>query len=491
MLFLIGLYMCLVAIVLVWKMWHDHTTGEVEIVSVRNVAIVGFILFQCTSAAVSLFTGIFEPYVMSAPEWSALEYAGMVTLFLPVFFWSYRKGFFANALASRLPVTRVVPNDAGMLTIAVLVTLLSAGLRVGGTLVPLIGFVARDVAVGLSAVGAGMAGWVWAKRLMNPAVIAIAVAIVGVNLFIVVFQEFGRRSLVAVGAGMLVGMYFSVWRYYPLGMVVKRLMLLAIPPFLVVALFTSVRDSGEQNRSSTEHLQAILTGGSLGAGVMDLLAGQGCAAGSMWLIETHPETFPYRHMFTPFFFVIYPVPRMLWEEKPVPIGIEMASMARIQNVQRHELNIGAGIIGTAACEGGWYAVIVYAALGGLFLRFFDETIRLNPTSPFVVLAITSGLGHVLGLARGEASAFAALTVITVGGTYLTMVLLGRLLESVSRSSSRAPADDHWESDEEGQWAEGEYDESYAAAYADDQAGSEQDGYDEGMSDYGRAAPNPR
>lgn len=474
--FLIGLYMVGVALVLVWKIWHDHTTGEVELVSMRNVAVLGFILFQCTSATLSLWYKNYEPYYLSSPAWTALEYAGMTTLFLPIFFWSYRKGWIVTGLARRLPTTNYVPSDAGMLAMAVIVTLIAGGMRVFGAHTYLIGYVARDVAVGLAAVAAGLAGWVWAKRLANPAIGAIALGILLANMVVVMYGEFGRRTLVTVGAGMLVGMYYSYLRYLPLGMVVKRLALVGVVPFLIIAAFTSVRDSATHDRSSQEHIVAMMTGGSIGTGIVDLLAGQGCAAGSMWLIESHPEDYPHRHMFTPLFFIVYPVPRMLWEDKPNSIGQQMPTMARMQNVQRNELNIGPGIIGTAGCEGGWYAIVVYAVLGGLFLRFFDEAIRLNPYSPFVVLATMSALGQILGLARGETSSFAALTVITVGGAYFIMLMLGRLLENVT---GRAHAARAFATDEDGEAHDvGEYD---AEGYEDEYGDGEPD-YAEGDSD---------
>jgi hypothetical protein len=477
--FLIGLYMIGVALVLVWKIWHDYTTGEVELVSMRNVAVLGFILFQCTSATLSLWYQNYEPYFLNSPGFTALEFAGMSTLFLPIFFWSYRKGWIVTGLARRMPTTSYFPSDAGMLAMAAIVTLIAAGMRVFGVHTYLIGYVARDVAVGLAAVAAGLAGWVWAKRLLNPAIGVLALGILLANMLVAMYGEFGRRTLVAVGAGMLVGMYFSYLRYLPLGMVVKRLALVSVVPFLIIAAYTSARDSAVHDRSTQEHLVAMATGGSIGAGILDLLKGQGTGAASMWLIESHPQDFPYRHMFTPFFFAIYPVPRMMWEDKPVPIGQQMPTMARMQNVQRDEMNIGPGIIGTAGCEGGWYAVVVYAVLGGLFLRFFDEGIRLNPHSPFVILATMSALGQILGLARGETGAFAALTVITVGGTYFIMVMLGRLLESVTgrAHAAHAYADEYGEENDAGEYDAEAYEDGYGDGEPDSAEGDSEDGVD--------------
>ena len=127
-------------------------------------------------------------------------------------------------------------------------------------------------------------------------------------------------------------------------------------------------------------------------------------------------------------------------------------MVRVSKASWDRLKLGPGIIGHAAAEGGWYAVIVYAIVGGLFFRFFDEIITLNLESPFVVLAVGSAMGHYIGLPRGSVPNFAFLAVMTVAGALVMMVMLGRL------SDRMAPAhlskDD--ELDDSGEW---EYDEA--------------------------------
>ena len=76
-------------------------------------------------------------------------------------------------------------------------------------------------------------------------------------------------------------------------------------------------------------------------------------------------------------------------------------------------------------------MIVLIVLGGLFLRFLDEIVQLNPHSPFVVLAVASSLGQILGIARGSVGLFTFNAMLTIAGSLLCIVLLGKLVESVN------------------------------------------------------------
>ena len=110
------------------------------------------------------------------------------------------------------------------------------------------------------------------------------------------------------------------------------------------------------------------------------------------------------------------VPRRWWPGKPIPLSMEIAREARLSRVNWNRLKLGPGVIGHAAAEGGWYALIIYALIAGLYFRFFDEIIRNNPDSPFVILAVGSALGQFLGLPRGSVPNFAFIAVMTVTGS---------------------------------------------------------------------------
>ena len=435
----VAVYLCVLAAGMIVLMLRQHVNGTCDLISIRNVAILGFILFQLTSPAISLFSGDYGPYYIAYPGWAGLQFAAMASVFLVVALWSYRHGWGATQLAQLVPTTWAVPKQGTLLFLSIVVTVLAAALRFG-VQIPLIGVVANHVGTALAAVASGLIAWVLGRRLLNPLLIGICVLIVGANLGIVMFGGFGRRGLVAVGAAVIWGMYYSHWRYLPTRAILSRLALVSIPPVLFVALYSSVRQSAEHERSVIQHLQEMTAHGEFRQGLLKLVVGQNVGSGSIWLIEAYPESFDYRHLMTLRYFLFYPVPRAWWPGKPAGLGQLIASQALIPYVDRSALNIGPGIIGTAAAEGGWYALLIYAVCGGLYLRFFDQIVVLNRPIPFVVLPVGAALGEVLGLARGGVASFAFITVMAVGGSLLFMVTIGKLVERTMSGNGGAPDD---------------------------------------------------
>ncbi len=445
---LLAMTLVLMAIALVAVMFRDNHRGRCELLSCRNMALLGLILFQLGSCAYSLYTGDHSNFRLSNPAWAGFQFVAMAAIFIVLSLWTYRRGWLVTTLARHLPTTSAMPSDVALLLNAALLTALAAALRFG-VAIPLIAIVAGTVGIGLSAVSGGLVGWVWGRRLLNPAVIFYSLLIVAADFAIVMSLSFGRRGLVAVGGAIVWGMYYSAWRHLRTSGLLTRMALVSIAPIIFLALFTSVRSAGEHQRSAAEHLRKIFEGGSIVRGVASLMSGQYAGSISLFLIENYPENYEYRHMQTVYYFFVLPVPRMWWPDKPIPLAKSIARQARISRVNWNRLKLGPGIIGHAAAEGGWYALIVYAVIAGMFFRFFDEIVRINVDSPFVVLAIGSALGQFLGLPRGSVPNFAFLAVLTIGGAMLVMIMLGKVVEQFSPTP--LPRD---ESYDRGEW---EYD----------------------------------
>jgi hypothetical protein len=452
MTFLVAIYLYALAIVLIWLMFRQHRLGICELFSVRNVAVAGFILFQLSSPSIALLAGNYGDYHLENPTRTALEFAAMATVFLIVSLWSYAKGFGATRLAAMVPATSAMPPAMTFLGMAIVMSALAALFRIG-LRIPLINLLSIEIGVGFAAVSCGMVGWVWGGRLLNPALWLYGAIILLINCGVVAYGDYGRRGLVACGAALLWGMYYSHWKYLPTRKILARLALIGAGPLIIIALFTSARQIG--SATTAEHIQNISAGSDLGKGLFLLLEGQNTGSGSMWLIEAYPDQFETRPLMTLWHFVIYPVPRMVWEDKPKPLGMLMPRQVRFRNSDNDKLNIGPGIVGSAAAEGGWYALVIYAVLGGLFLRFFDQIVRLNPDAPFVILPIGSSMGQVLGLARGETSAFCFITCLTVFSSLVTMFVVGKAFERMgwTRLTAMDDVDDEsaYEEDDSGAW----------------------------------------
>ncbi len=411
----------LLALGVVALMAYQYLTGRNDLLSMRNFFLLGFIIFQLTSAIFPLLSQDYGQYPLSEVTRTATKFLLWAVVFLVVLLWSYKWGFGVRRLASITPAPSAPPGSVGLLFLALGFTILAIPMRLG-LAIPLFSVLTNYIGIGMAAVACGLLGWVWGPRLLNPVMLFPALPLLAINAANVVTGSFGRRALVAIGAGLIWGMYFSRWRYLKPRSVMWRLGLVAAVPVLLLILFTSARSSKEHDRSAVEHLQAIQQIGNLQAGVAMILDGQGTASTSMWLMENFPESFEYKHLSMLQYFFYYPVPRTLWLDKPTPLSGQIANLSRRQNVDRDSLTIGPGILGHAAVDGGWYALILYAFVMGLFLRYFDELLALHATNAMMVMPIGCALGQVLGLARGETSAFAFILVFTVVTVYLFMLV---------------------------------------------------------------------
>lgn len=459
---LIAILFCLVAVFLVVLVFRQHQSGEVELLSVRNVAILGFIIFQCTSTAIALITEDTSQYVVNNFASTGFMFLCYVLVFLFVALKVYKSGWVSSRMAGFMPTAWIVPHDGVLVLMAFVATMLSIALKFASTL-GVFGIVASTLSVGMGAVAAGLVGWAWGRRLLNPLLVIVGVIVVAINFGIALQDTFGRRGLVAIGGALLWGMYYSHWRYLPMGGLMKRLALVCIPPILFVAAFTSVR-GGTDDRTSSGNIAAIVSGANLKSGLVALFSGQQCGAVSLWLLEAYPEDHQYRNMSMLWHFIIYPVPRILWEDKPLPLSSEIPHIAQLEDVPRDALTIGPGIIGTAQADGGFPVLLLYAVLAGLFLRFFDELVRKNPYSPFIILPIGSALGHILGLPRGSASAFGFLSVMTIFGTLIIMVMIGKAVQMGKQPAYLVEGEDEFDDPTDESLDDEDYDEEYDEEY---------------------------
>ncbi len=429
---------------------YRYLSGKDELLSMRNFFLAGFLIFQLTSGIEPMLEQFNGRYTLADWDGTSVIYCGMVTVFLVMFLVCYSLGLGSRTAAKLVPVTRAEPGPVLMLLIAVVLTLIASAIRLtgGGSLIFTL---ASKLGPAFAAIASGLVAWVWARRLFNPVVAAIAIAIILANLGVQISGAFGRRSIVAIGACVLWGMYYSHWRTLPRTGVFVRLGMAAIPPLLFLAAFTSVRSSQERP-SLGEQVRSLVSQSNIRHGLKDLAAGQGTVPVSLWLIENYPERFEYRWFMGVKYFFYYPVPRKLWQEKPYPLSTTIASDADLEGVSQDVLKIGPGVVGHAAAEGGWPTIFVYGACFAFFIRFFDEIAQKKVTNAFVVLPIGSASGQIVGLPRGEISAFAMNYVLSVVLAYIALIAMAKFLELLGYRESEpdwlsgVPADDSWDDD---------------------------------------------
>jgi len=434
-----------------------YLRGKDELLSLRNFFLAGFVIFQLSSGVEPMLEQFSGRYSLMDWDGTSLIYCLMATGFLVSFLVFYSWGLGAGTAAKLVPTTRAAPGLPTLILLAVVLTFLSAVFRFSVN-VPLVSTLAGKAGPSFAAIASGLVAWLWAKRLFNPVMAAVAIAIILANLGIQISGAFGRRSIVAIGGCVLWGMYYSHWRDLPRLGVLTRLGLAAAPPVIVLAAFTSVR-SAQERPSLTEQIQSLASQSSIRDGLRDLASGQGTVPVSMWLIENYPERFEHIHLLGLKYFFYYPIPRMWWSEKPVPLSTMIADKADLEGVSQDVLKIGPGVVGHAAAEGGWYVVIVYGAAFAFLLKFFDSIALRRVDNPFVVLPIGSALGQVVGMPRGEISAFAMNYVLGVVLAYISIIAVAKALELFGWREPEPEAhpewlDPEWEPEDADAWRDG-------------------------------------
>jgi len=427
------------AIIIVSLMVRDALRGTTYLFSIRNVFLLGFIVFQVTSPIYTLQTGMNAQFDLINPIRSGTELFFTGALFFAIFYLAYPRLPAVAKITNAFPISRFEPSISLNIAICITLTALAIALHFGVN-VPLVGVLARFLAISFSAIACGLAGWVWAPRLFNPVFAMFAGVVLVFNGANAISGSFGRRELVAVLGCFLWGMFYSWWRRFDPKRAIVVIAIIGSGPLILLALFTSARSSAEHDRTAAEQLTAVVTDGSISEGMMLLLNGQNAGGVSMWCIENFPERNAMRPLHTMKYAFLLPIPRAMWPGKPMPLSKRLPYLANMTRVHKERLSIGPGILGHAAAEGGFYAIILYAIILAYVFRILDELQLRCIENPLIVLPMGSALGQVMGIPRGESGVFLFILVFSVIGSYLSLIIVSKVLMKLGFGSSQ-PDDD--------------------------------------------------
>ncbi len=422
---LAGYFYVLALVTLGWVL-RQYLRATHDLLSMRNVALLGFIVFQLVSAARVVRSPVSGDFRLYTPIETATTYAAWSTVFLIVFMGAYAWGWPSRKLASRARRIRAVPDERTLWTF--IVVCLVCGAIFMRLPIPLVGLVTSKVGLALVAISAGLVGWIWATRPRDLRTLIGAGVVLGSGLLLALVGEFGRRPLIAVSVCFIFGAYYSQWRYLRPRMVLKRIALVAIPALVVVGMFTAARGGLREaiHTGPVAQLKAVARANPI-EGIALLADGQGAASKSMWIMERFPERYAYRPLSTLVYSAYFPVPRNWWRAKPDTLSMDLPHLAKMEKVNRDSLTLGPGAIGHAAADGGLPVLFLYAIIAGFAIRYIDELILLSADQPLMLLPLVAATGQILGLARGEAGVFASIYAISAIGAYAFMLISARAL----------------------------------------------------------------
>ena len=426
------------AVLLVLMMIIQGISRRVDLLSLRNMFLFGFIVYQLSSPAMALYNDVFPLFQIYTPEATGKKYAFFAFLYLAIFLFSYHRLKFTPWVARKFSGPPREMGDTFLLGLAMFLVCAALMLRLLGPSIPLIRNVSIQTAIALVTVASALASWVWGNRRSNPAVVAMAVFIVAASLGIGLIGAFTRRPLLGILMGFAWGAYHRRFKFMPPTKMMINLLPLVVFAAVAVSAFTAIRDSRKSGTWTPQETMRKMTQANVGAGAQDILSGQTCGAASLWCVENYPHRVEPRLFFTLRLIPMFYVPRALWPDKPMSLAIYLSSIARVEGVARGTITLPPGMIGYAAAEGGLMAIILYGLFFGQFLRFFDSLIQNNPINPILILPCGCVLGQALGLARGDVATFTNLMVLEFVSTYVLILIAGKLFGSRTPQAYYAP-----------------------------------------------------
>lgn len=421
--FLVNLYLGALILGIVVVSWIQHNRGTIMLMSVRNLFLGGFIYYQLISVLYWTLGPGQEKYgelwPILRPDQTLTRFCLLATLFLAAFFLAYKKFNFLSNNPGRFQFKTGVPTDGFLLLMALLLAAIGLSMRLG-----FFGgyFMALSIYSGtaITAASSGVAAWVLFKKIKNPVVIAWSGIIIGINLMSLL-GGFSRRGLLSIGLAILWALFYRFLYKKSSWKVVFLCASCFIPSLMVMSGFTAVRESGGM---AVNTAVAKLNKEAVQAGFMRIVSPSDAGPVALWLTENYPHEYRYRHMFTPYYTFAHFVPRAWWLNKPTTLSFIAVQQIKIRNVSSG-LNVGPGILGQAAAEGGLYAALVYGMLAGLICRCLDDLTRININNVYVVLVIGSALGEVIGSSRGETSYMVGVGATGMFASFFLMLFIGK------------------------------------------------------------------
>lgn len=396
----------------------------VPFISVRNLFLAGFIVFQLVSASVVLTTQDFDLFRVSDLPRAASILLMLCVLFILIFLIATRWRFPAEFLLRRIPSRGSAPNFVSLAVLSGMA--LATGILFKNILiyVPVFGVLSNIIGSGLLAAAVGLAAWAVAPRMLNPVALALFFGVLLVAAISAMHLSYGRRDLLTVLLAAIWGAYHGHWRH--LGRTREMAMLFLIC-FGAIFLLAAVTVTRSKQIGGAEMLNRIASvrGEQLEYGLAATFSGQLTARNSLWVIEHFPEPYDYKPFDTLLYTIVHPIPRAIWEGKPSGLGWEMTN--EYAKIGYAGFTVGPGVIGHIWADNPWLSLVPYAILFAALCRTMDEIVLRRPYNPFIVVAFGAALGQVIAIPRGDVGLFLFRTFSAVFFTLVAMVIVTKFL----------------------------------------------------------------
>ncbi len=383
---------------------RDLFARTCDVLSWRNLFLVGYLHFVCLSGYFTVSAGMGAIRRDAITEHSAMLYAASAVLYFVTFM------FAARWARGKMWLTRAFPRVELPVTAPGLIASTAALLALGSFVAfalpqGLLGLIGHNIRGGLATTAVCLATYYLLASRFNPlswTIFAITFAVGGV---ICVTGGIGRRDL----AGMLIGVpwvwYFASLRYRSARSIIMFVGVLSVAGVLAMALYTGIRfrgvGDGRQPTASqrVEHLTALFNNPKIASSAVENLLYTDTAGNAMYIMDNYPANYEFTPAKTIYWILINPIPRTVWADKPDSLGLVLSRQMGT------DANLGPGVTGQAYSEGGLLAVFAYALLFGVIAGAADRALMERASNPYFVAIMVSSAGNILGLPRGDVGLF--------------------------------------------------------------------------------------
>jgi hypothetical protein len=415
---------------------------KLDLFSYQSTFLAGMVFFYYGPMVLIPLTPEFRSvYQSDGSGWTTLAIA--VVIFISVYLFFGRIGANAAWFGRLLPKLDGPVNQPAILT--VIATTAASGLFFFGVsftpgAVGLLDVFLLTLIPNFMSFALGLAVVLLVRQPRNPGWWALAGGLFVVGAVVSMSISTDRRFLMGVLLVVPWALYYAWLRYRPAGptLIVGGLGVFAT--MTVVLAYTNLRHNiefqGDVVGNRLAQVQQMVSRSPFTQENFTAVFAQDTPLMTLYYIENVPDAVAYQPLHGLVFFATNPIPRALWPDKPLAMGIQM-----MQEVNAPS-NLGTGIIGHGWVEAGWIGVLYYAAFFGFLMCAIDRTIRERAHNPYFIILMGCSMANILALPRGETSLFLVLNfyglVAITGVTWLTFKLFSPLLRSAGEFNFGPP-----------------------------------------------------
>lgn len=381
-----------------------------ELFSILNVFLLGSAIFVGLSCVNSYFIGPYLPY----SSFDFIKFYAAIILFYITFFIVYHKAKIPHRLATLHATRRPVVSNNGLLILSIISLIIFTGQSLNidipgiGRLFMHLGVLAPGFSIVFSffyivRTRGSLLSWM------------LFLATFGIAVTVLFGLGGGRRSLYGAIFAIPLCMYWYWMRKMKPALVLLLLGFLCIPAAVFDIIYETVRWKGTSRSvvevdGAEERIKMILDNADVvrDAGISRIAhmaqTGVEYSLVSIHMHNRNKTIFPPQPLHSLYCLLTVPIPRAIWPDKPLHLGMTLAFDSRmIKDGTR--TNVGPGIAGHVYHEGGLHIAIFYGALMGCVLSYIDKFLLLRKKDPIWIGFIAASAFHILGWPRGAIFVF--------------------------------------------------------------------------------------